>query len=145
MDSLSSPLKRPTARITKPSNSDHGLEYSTNSETPEKVSKGDTKPVSETLSINSTLKNINNSYKKSNYTDKTDNGEREISIKKLPRPFSSTSGSISHIANHYNSLRELGKILRNESEIYYVRQYNNWVKSVMIQQAASLFNDQKVK
>jgi mRNA (guanine-N7-)-methyltransferase len=53
---------------------------------------------------------------------------------------SSTSGSIksttttnsSIVAQHYNSKESIDKLTRTESRIYYLRNFNNWIKSVLI-------------
>jgi mRNA (guanine-N7-)-methyltransferase len=36
------------------------------------------------------------------------------------------------VAKHYNELQEAGKDVRTESRIYYMRNFNNWIKSVVI-------------
>ena len=40
------------------------------------------------------------------------------------------------VAQHYNNLEEKGKEHRKESRIYYMRNFNNWTKSMLIQQYA---------
>ncbi|CAG5114777.1 unnamed protein product, partial [Candidula unifasciata] len=36
------------------------------------------------------------------------------------------------VANHYNQLEETGLALRTRSRIYYLRNFNNWIKSILI-------------
>ena len=36
------------------------------------------------------------------------------------------------VAKHYNELQESGRDVRTESRIYYMRNFNNWIKSVVI-------------
>ena len=37
------------------------------------------------------------------------------------------------VASHYNELKESGKQFRSESRIFYMRNFNNWTKSMLIQ------------
>lgn len=41
-------------------------------------------------------------------------------------------GHCSKVAAHYNELRECGLAVRNQSRIVYMRNFNNWIKSVLI-------------
>lgn len=36
------------------------------------------------------------------------------------------------VANHYNALEEKGLSQRNQSRIVYMRNFNNWIKSMLI-------------
>lgn len=36
------------------------------------------------------------------------------------------------VADHYNSLEEKGLSQRNQSRIVYMRNFNNWIKSMLI-------------
>ena len=38
----------------------------------------------------------------------------------------------STVAKHYNELQEAGLAERNKSRIFYMRNFNNWIKSVLI-------------
>jgi len=42
------------------------------------------------------------------------------------------SGHAQKVAQHYNQIQESGKDARTQSRIYYLRNFNNWVKSVLI-------------
>lgn len=42
------------------------------------------------------------------------------------------------VAAHYNELQEVGVEKRSESRIFYLRNFNNWMKSVLIGMAALL-------
>ena len=46
---------------------------------------------------------------------------------------SSKKGIASTVANHYNNIDERGKEQRKESRIYFMRNFNNWTKSMLIQ------------
>ncbi|GCB75496.1 hypothetical protein scyTo_0019018 [Scyliorhinus torazame] len=41
-------------------------------------------------------------------------------------------GHCSKVAAHYNELQECGLAVRNQSRIVYLRNFNNWIKSVLI-------------
>ncbi|XP_067886879.1 mRNA cap guanine-N7 methyltransferase [Heterodontus francisci] len=41
-------------------------------------------------------------------------------------------GHCSKVAAHYNELQECGLAVRNQSRIFYMRNFNNWIKSVLI-------------
>lgn len=36
------------------------------------------------------------------------------------------------VAGHYNSLQEVGLAARSQSRIFFMRNFNNWLKSVLI-------------
>jgi mRNA (guanine-N7-)-methyltransferase len=40
--------------------------------------------------------------------------------------------SVSSVAQHYNSLNPSDLATRSDSKIYYLRNFNNWIKSVLI-------------
>ncbi|XP_059899936.1 mRNA cap guanine-N7 methyltransferase isoform X2 [Gadus macrocephalus] len=42
------------------------------------------------------------------------------------------SGHSVEVASHYNKLQETGLAARSQSRIYYMRNFNNWLKSVLI-------------
>ncbi|CAL8299547.1 unnamed protein product [Lota lota] len=42
------------------------------------------------------------------------------------------SGHSVQVASHYNSLQETGLAARSQSRIFYMRNFNNWLKSVLI-------------
>lgn len=44
----------------------------------------------------------------------------------------SAEGEVSEVANHYNTLEEKGLEARTQSRIFYLRNFNNWVKSMVI-------------
>ena len=45
----------------------------------------------------------------------------------------SLEGSHGHVvAKHYNEIKKAGREARNESRILHMRNFNNWIKSVVI-------------
>ena len=44
----------------------------------------------------------------------------------------SSEGLADKVAKHYNELPSAGKEISKESPIYYLRNFNNWVKSIII-------------
>lgn len=50
----------------------------------------------------------------------------------LTRPSSSESSISTVVASHYNNIEEKGLIFRNKSRIVYMRNFNNWIKSMLI-------------
>ena len=51
--------------------------------------------------------------------------------KELPKPEVCTSNTVL-VAAHYNSLEEKGFLKRNQSRILYMRNFNNWIKGMLI-------------
>ncbi|XP_030377606.1 mRNA cap guanine-N7 methyltransferase [Scaptodrosophila lebanonensis] len=47
------------------------------------------------------------------------------------------------VANHYNELKEAGRKERHKSKIFYMRNFNNWIKSQLINEYMSLIKHQK--
>ncbi|XP_074599847.1 RNA guanine-7 methyltransferase [Brevipalpus obovatus] len=60
---------------------------------------------------------------------------------KVPR----NEGLSKVIANHYNSIQESGLERRRESRIFFMRNFNNWIKSSIIAQALNMIcQDKKI-
>ncbi|GAB1301841.1 mRNA cap guanine-N7 methyltransferase [Apodemus speciosus] len=50
-----------------------------------------------------------------------------------PRKFQKLEeGHSSAVAAHYNELQEVGLVKRSQSRIFYLRNFNNWIKSILI-------------
>lgn len=47
------------------------------------------------------------------------------------------------VAHHYNELKEAGRKERHKSKIYYMRNFNNWIKSQLINEYMDLIKQQK--
>ena len=50
-------------------------------------------------------------------------------------------GMGSVVAQHYNKLQEKGKEQRKDSRIYFMRNFNNWIKSTLIQEYIEKIRD----
>lgn len=50
----------------------------------------------------------------------------------LNQPSSAESSISTVVASHYNSIEEKGLDLRNKSRIVHMRNFNNWIKSMLI-------------
>nr|XP_057927887.1 mRNA cap guanine-N7 methyltransferase [Doryrhamphus excisus] len=65
---------------------------------------------------------------------KTPNSKRTRGEDDEP-PAAKTKPAVDHntnVANHYNQLQEVGLAARSNSRIFFMRNFNNWVKSVLI-------------
>src|SRR4051812_41824372 len=49
----------------------------------------------------------------------------------------STGAVAEHVAKHYNAMRGVGQYKRHQSVIYGVRNFNNWIKSVLINRTST--------
>lgn len=59
--------------------------------------------------------------------------KRKIELKDAPeRHKNLEEGHSSAVAAHYNELQEVGLEKRSQSRIFYLRNFNNWMKSVLI-------------
>jgi len=47
------------------------------------------------------------------------------------------SGLSSFVAKHYNELEEKGLEAREESQIFHMRSFNNWIKSMLISESVT--------
>ena len=47
------------------------------------------------------------------------------------------------VAQHYNNLDEKGREQRKDSRIYYMRNFNNWTKSMLIQEYSDKVKDSR--
>ncbi|EDW02837.1 mRNA cap guanine-N7 methyltransferase [Drosophila grimshawi] len=47
------------------------------------------------------------------------------------------------VAHHYNELKEAGRRERHKSKIYFMRNFNNWIKSQLINEYMALIKNQK--
>lgn len=57
----------------------------------------------------------------------------DISVNHLPlSPPGFQHGHGEKVATHYNTLQETGLAARSQSRIFYMRNFNNWLKSVLI-------------
>jgi len=61
-----------------------------------------------------------------------DDGSEEPPRKKFAVPTGDQNGIAAVVANHYNNVEEKGKAARTESRIFYMRNFNNWIKSNLI-------------
>ena len=156
MDGRAAPLKKPNTRIAKPAKvepssdailkrkTEDGPDASLALACEDVYKKDQQSPIlpSEDNFLHSF--HVKKALNKPIGKDERDNCALENDTKKR-RMTHASSYTLVEIAGHYNSLRELGKAAREGSQIFYVRQYNNWVKSVMIQQATSLFPKQVLR
>ncbi|KAJ8334939.1 hypothetical protein SKAU_G00405780 [Synaphobranchus kaupii] len=60
--------------------------------------------------------------------DDDDDDEAKSPLKKLD----TGEGHSQKVASHYNTLQECGLAARSQSRIFYMRNFNNWLKSVLI-------------
>jgi len=58
--------------------------------------------------------------------------EEEPPAKKLAVSQGDQNGVAAVVASHYNKVEEKGKAARTESRIFYMRNFNNWIKSNLI-------------
>jgi len=58
--------------------------------------------------------------------------EEEPPRKKFAAASGDQNGIAAVVANHYNNVEEKGKAARTESRIFYMRNFNNWIKSNLI-------------
>ncbi|XP_076059959.1 RNA guanine-7 methyltransferase isoform X2 [Oratosquilla oratoria] len=63
--------------------------------------------------------------------DESDEKE-DLPSKKIALDHGSTSGIGSVVAQHYNEIEEKGRSERYKSRIFYMRNFNNWVKSYLL-------------
>lgn len=70
-----------------------------------------------------------------------DEEHNEESVSSTP---SRDPGAVSVIAGHYNSLEQQGLEARSKSRIFYMRNFNNWIKSVLISSYLTKVQDKKM-
>nr|XP_006636161.1 PREDICTED: mRNA cap guanine-N7 methyltransferase [Lepisosteus oculatus]XP_015213696.1 PREDICTED: mRNA cap guanine-N7 methyltransferase [Lepisosteus oculatus]XP_015213697.1 PREDICTED: mRNA cap guanine-N7 methyltransferase [Lepisosteus oculatus] len=58
--------------------------------------------------------------------------KREPEDEPLAKKLHSDQGHSEKVAIHYNTLQEVGLAARSQSRIFYLRNFNNWLKSVLI-------------
>ncbi|XP_067834243.1 mRNA cap guanine-N7 methyltransferase [Heptranchias perlo] len=63
---------------------------------------------------------------KRKHKEEEEEEQRERQYRKLDE------GHCSKVAAHYNKLQESGLAVRSQSRIFYMRNFNNWIKSVLI-------------
>ncbi|XP_061760455.1 mRNA cap guanine-N7 methyltransferase [Nerophis ophidion] len=69
------------------------------------------------------------------FATERDNLRRKHDEDEDERPSKTNKVEVDHntnVANHYNQLQEVGLAARSQSRIFYMRNFNNWVKSVSI-------------
>lgn len=49
------------------------------------------------------------------------------------------------VASHYNNLQEVGLAARSRSRIFFMRNFNNWLKSVLIGNSSLINSDRVVR
>ncbi|KAG8222959.1 hypothetical protein J437_LFUL000254 [Ladona fulva] len=69
--------------------------------------------------------------------------KEEESNQDIIHPAASDRGHVSVVAGHYNALEDRGLEVRSNSRIYFMRNFNNWIKSVLINQYLTKIQDKK--
>jgi len=67
--------------------------------------------------------------------------ENDIDDSSVVKKLKTDDGIGSVVASHYNKLEEKGKQHRKESRIYFMRNLNNWIKSMLIQDYVSKLDE----
>lgn len=77
-------------------------------------------------------------YPEPEYTNSTNDEQRGDDDEGPSRQkYIKTDNHTKIVASHYNSIEEKGLDVRNKSKILYMRNFNNWVKSMLINEYLS--------